>query len=379
MATPNTPQKARSERQRNHADKGLVSATVQSPLSAESGEQATDRLPFEHSLRRGIAALLPQGSRVLLAVSGGPDSVALLIGWSKLAAERDDQLHVAHLDHRLRPDSAEDAQFVEALTQQLGITCHLALADSALAEQAGRSLEEAARHARYQFLTETARSLGAAAVATGHHADDQAETVLHAILRGTGIHGLAGMPRERALGPTLRLIRPMLGIRRHQIEEYLSVLDQPTRTDDSNSDRRFTRNRLRADLLPHLRQTYNPRVDDALLRLARLAEDSSRLLRRQADELLQQATISADDREALLRVEILAMADPLLAAEAVRLLAEQQCWPRAQLGYAELERIVSLIHGPPRAACDLAGGYRAERVKRPVAALRLSRRSQASC
>ena len=172
---------------------------------------------FLDALATGIDKLVPPRGRVVLAVSGGPDSLALLLGWSKLAGVRGDKIHVAHFDHRLRADSALDVRFARAISDELGLEFHTQAATQSLANQRGSSIEEAARDARYEFLTRVARSAGASHVATAHSADDQVETVLHAILRGTGIHGLAGIPCHRPLGEGIELVRPMLQITRRQV------------------------------------------------------------------------------------------------------------------------------------------------------------------
>ena len=134
-----------------------------------------------------------------------------------------------------------------------------------------RNSEATARTARYAFLQETAERFGARYVVTGHTADDQAETILHRIVRGTGIAGLAGMARVRPLGPAATLIRPLLDFRRLELLAYLTDLGQPFRSDSSNSDTAFTRNRIRCRLLPELAAEYNPGVVASLVRLGRLA------------------------------------------------------------------------------------------------------------
>ncbi len=207
---------------------------------------------------------------VLAAVSGGADSVAMLRALVAVKPPGDGRLVVGHLNHRLREDADADERFVAELSGRLGLECCCGRLEPASLTEAGRGLEAAAREARYRFLRTTAERLGARYVACGHTADDQIETVLHRILRGTGIAGLAGMPAAR-LSEAVTLVRPLLGARRSELLEYLDRIGQPYRQDRSNLDRRFTRNRLRHDLLPHLAEHYNPAVGDALLRLARLA------------------------------------------------------------------------------------------------------------
>ena len=214
---------------------------------------------------------------VVVAVSGGRDSVALLHALHQLRQTADTPpagiLHVAHLNHRLRgSDSEADERFVRQLCEDLSLPLDVQQADVAgRASQAGDGIEAAARDARYEFLREAAGRRGARYLATGHTRDDQVETILHRILRGTGIAGLSGMPSTRPLGEGLTLVRPLLQISREEVDDYIRQQQIAFREDQSNADERFTRNRLRNDLLPKLRAEFNPAVDEALWRLGELA------------------------------------------------------------------------------------------------------------
>lgn len=228
----------------------------------------------QDKVRRALRTLAapPADGLLLVAVSGGADSLALLhILHTLSTAGAAPRLHVATLDHGLRGDTgAADAAFVAATAQAWGlpVTVGRAQLDPALP-----GLEARARAARYTFLAETARAVGAAAVATAHHADDQAETVLLHVLRGSGTHGLAGMAWRAPLpgAPDLTLIRPLLAVCRDEIEAYCAAHDLRPRLDASNADPDASlRNRLRLETLPHLR-TLNPRIDAALGRLAQIA------------------------------------------------------------------------------------------------------------
>lgn len=233
--------------------------------------------------------LLSAGDTVVVGVSGGADSLCLLHLLCQLAPEYDIRLHVGHLDHGIRPESAEDAAFVKALAQAWGLSCTIERADvPALAREQRLALEEAARQARYRFLGELALSLGAHTVAVAHHADDQVETVLMHLLRGSGLAGLRGMrPLTRLgdlrLGETvisgeIRLIRPLLGVSRQEILAYCQARGIPYRFDLSNLDTTFYRNRLRHELLPTL-ETYNPNIRQVLWRTAEVIAADYDLLR----------------------------------------------------------------------------------------------------
>lgn len=215
------------------------------------------------------------GDRILVAVSGGADSVCLLHSLRDLGYE----VEVAHLDHQTREGaSAADASFVAELCEQLGVRLHAeSRAVEAEAEASPLSFEEYARRVRYQFLTEVAEENGCPIIATGHHADDQAETVLMRVLRGTSPGGLAGIPAVRASGKT-RIIRPLIDCTRAEIVAFLDGRGIAHRIDHSNTDTRYLRNRIRHELIPSLTSEYNPRLSDALTRLAEVQRAENELL-----------------------------------------------------------------------------------------------------
>lgn len=281
---------------------------------------------------------------VLVAVSGGADSVALLHGLLSLKSGGEGRLVVGHLNHRLREDADADEQFVAQLASRFGLEfCRGRLEQGSLTG-AGQGLEAAAREARYRFLRTTAERLGARYVACGHTADDQIETVLHRIFRGTGIAGLAGMPAARRLSEAVTLVRPLLSVRRSELLEYLDQIGQAYRHDRSNLDRRFTRNRLRHDLLPHLAEHYNPAVGDALLRLARLAGEVQEVAMRRVGQLKSRAVVESHHRVLLLR-QGLAGEPRYIVRELIQAVWSREAWPRRAMGFDEWELLVRMLLG----------------------------------
>ncbi len=243
-------------------------------------------MPFLSDLRRFIRIhhLIPAGAQVIVGVSGGPDSLALLHALHALAPEQGWHLHAAHLHHGLRDEAEAEAHFVAELAAAWGLGCTIERVNvRAIAQQPGVSLEEAARQARYAFLGNTARRLGASVVAVGHHADDQVETILMHLLRGSGLAGLRGMlpatdlsqlrltalhqPQLRQTLQGIRLIRPLLPFSRQAILDYCQKNHLEPRWDLSNLDTTFFRNRLRHQIIPQLK-AINPNLTTLLTRTA---------------------------------------------------------------------------------------------------------------
>jgi len=207
--------------------------------------------------------LLSPGDKVLAAVSGGADSVALLCLLHALAPTFPLTVIAAHLDHGMRPESPQDAEFVRRLCARLGVPMSERRVDvPLLAGERRRGLEETARDVRREFLLEIACREGCAAVALGHHRDDQAETVIFRLLRGSALPGLAAMRPRSSI-----FIRPLLSFSKNQILEYLAVREHSFIEDASNRDPAFARNRIRHQVMPLLRE-FNPRVEEHFSRLS---------------------------------------------------------------------------------------------------------------
>ncbi|PYM07965.1 MAG: tRNA lysidine(34) synthetase TilS [Candidatus Rokuibacteriota bacterium] len=209
-------------------------------------------------------AMLAGGEAVLVAVSGGADSVALLYALQALGAELRLTLSVVHLDHGLRAESADDGAFVEALARARSLPVSV----ERITVAPGGSLEARAREARYAALRRHAARVGAERVALGHTADDQAETVLMRLIEGAGPRGLRGIPPVRGI-----FIRPLIETRRAEIVDALQRAGLAWREDPSNRDPKLLRNRIRHELLPQLAASYNPAIVAALNRAAALTRD----------------------------------------------------------------------------------------------------------
>jgi len=278
---------------------------------------------------------------VVLAVSGGADSMALLRAARtvKSICGGKGRLHVVHVDHRLRgPESTADAQWLARQCELLKTPLTICQGDvRPLAMAQGDGVEAAARDQRYQLLTQTAEQIGARYVVTGHTSDDQVETVLFRLLRGSGLRGISGIRGNRPLSHSVTLVRPLLDCWRRDLVKYLNSLGQPFREDLTNNDTHFTRNRIRLDLLPRLRSDYNKKIDAALLRLAHQAAAATQRIEGEAQQLLARCAMPIDPRSTdalatgteavlILRTAPLARQSELLACEAIRL-----AWRQAHL------------------------------------------------
>ena len=312
--------------------------------------------------------LMLPGDAVVVGVSGGVDSVTMLRALHRLSAEpsRRYRLAVAHLDHGLRDQAAADARFVADLAQTLGLPHFGRNCDvRAHAEATGQGIEQAGRQLRYDFLLQTARRFGAIRVAVGHHADDNAETVLHRVLRGTSLHGLKGIPIRRKLraGEDAELVRPLLECRRSDIERCARRENWTWREDATNADVDYRRNFIRHELLRAIREKFNSRADEALLRLAEQAAEIDAFLASQAQALLTAAAADGQPVEAGFDAKRLASADPAVQACAIRLILEQAGLPMRAVGQRQICDLRDMFSADGPRAMSLGGAFAARREK----------------
>jgi tRNA(Ile)-lysidine synthase len=324
-------------------------------------------LPLEVDLAESWPPARWSDVTVLLAVSGGADSVAMLQAMVRLRRCGPGRLVVGHVNHGLRGTASDgDEAFVVELCRGLQLPCEIErLALDRGSVQGGDGREAVARRGRYERLTAIASRCGARYLVTAHTADDQAETIVHHILRGTGLTGLAGMPRCRVLSPAVTLIRPLLGVRRTAIRDYLRSIEQPFRDDASNNDRRLTRNAIRHELLPHLQQRYNSQVVEALVRLGTLAGESQAVIDREVCRLVDQAMTADQDGAVTIVRQPFADQPRQLVREVLMAAWRNQEWPRQAMGFVQWETLASMLIDPPcpPRVRTLPDGIRVERLE----------------
>jgi len=318
------------------------------------GDLYSEIASFIHS-----AGLLSGRTRIVVAVSGGADSLCLLDCLTHMGLDP----VVAHLDHRLRSDSAADGEYVRQVCDRYHVPFVLGREDVHAQVRRGSSLEETARRVRYRFLGEVCRTRGIDTVAVGHTQDDQVETVLMHFLRGAGPDGLRGMAPVATLGPWLgekleglRLIRPLLGTTREQTRGHCLWVGLEPREDATNVDRRYLRNRVRHELIPIL-ESYNPNFRLSLIRLAKIMTGHREMVAPMVESAWRR--IVARPEANALRIDrgSLLAESPAIQRELLRMAHRSLARPNAELGFEGVERLLSWMGSGAHGALGLPGSF----------------------
>ena len=301
--------------------------------------------------------MLPQGARVLCAVSGGADSICLLHLLHAMSAEGDFTVAAAHYHHGMRGAAADsDAAFVEAFCKERNIPCVIEQGDVyGEAERRGLGVEETGRQLRYEFLRRTAAELGCDRIATAHNADDNLETLLLHLVRGAGLHGLAGIPPRRG-----DIVRPLLTTSRADIEAYLEEHKLSHVEDCTNSDDSYARNRIRHQVVPVLRQ-LNPRLTESAAETMGYLRADNDFLNAQAAAACSHARWAEDDL--VIEARYIAELPSAIAPRAARRMLEMMGDGNTDCSAAHLKAIVDLAAGDdPSAVAFLPNGRLVQRV-----------------
>jgi len=310
---------------------------------------------FKETLKK--YKMLDAPRRVGVATSGGSDSVALLLLFDRFKNDLGVKLVVLHFDHALRETSVRDRDFVENLADRLGLEFVWTRKNvKSEAEQKKLSVEEAARRSRYKWFDELVDAGSMDCVATGHNMDDQAETVIYRVLRGTGPDGLAAI---EPIGMDGRVIRPLLGIRKQLLEQYVRARGYSFVVDETNFAVSFVRNRIRREIVPIFEQ-INPRAVESLARLAEIGFELKKWLKKKSDEMLDACVVRGDEDTLLLdRNKILAL-DEFEQICMLRRALERVVGDPFGYAYQDYKKVVELIVNSDSFSWDVGRGVKVE-------------------
>jgi tRNA(Ile)-lysidine synthase len=334
-------------------------ATSRSPRGLATARPNPRDATLEHAAGRLLTArrLLPEAGPLLVGVSGGPDSMGLL---HLLAAHRErtglpaEGLHVAHVNHRLRgADSDTDAAFVRGTAGALGLPFSEASVEPGVGEERARAL-------RYGALAAMAAAAGASRLAVAHTADDQAETILFRLVRGAGLRGLSGM-RSRGRVHGLEVVRPLLTSTREQVLDYLRRHGVAYRLDATNESLDPSRNFLRHEVLPRLRERLNPAVRDALLRSGALMAEADAYLEARARRAFPRVLRSREPGKITLDAGALLLYPKVLQKYLFRCALRELNGEVLDLSASHIEALLSLLRSTTGSSADIPGGVRARR------------------
>ncbi|MBD0336359.1 MAG: tRNA lysidine(34) synthetase TilS [Cyanobacteria bacterium Co-bin13] len=306
--------------------------------------------------------LIPAEARLLVAVSGGQDSLCLLKLMADLQPKWRWQVAAVHCDHRWRPDSAENAAFVVDLAQRWGISCRVVRAETVPGSEA------AARHWRYEVFEALALEQGCTHVVTGHTATDRAETLLYNLIRGSGADGMQALTWVRSLSPAhpeISLVRPLLEVTRAETADFCQAFDIPIWEDSTNQDRAYARNRLRLDVMPYLRDHFNPNVERTLAQTAEILAAEVEFLDQLAEALYRQVMLCPSPGEAW-RIRRSPLKTIPLALQRRVLRRVLQEILSVQVTFEQVEKLVGLIDAPQRSQSDPFPGGAIARVEKDL-------------
>ena len=316
---------------------------------------------MEHLLTNArIARWLHQG--ILLAVSGGADSTAMLRFFLEMKknAAPDSSIAVAHINHGLRSmESDDDADFVEKLASRFGLPFFSTkITPESWENDDSGSFEAAARNLRYNFLVSTAQTNGLRHIALAHTRNDQAETIMHRIIRGTGIAGLSGIPEVRKINDAVSLVRPFLRTERKKILEYLAALGQDFRHDSSNDTTRWTRNKIRLEILPAIRKSINPSVDDSLVRLGMQASELHGIIDDMLDSLYEDIVTESDLNSAVVECTRIKTLPEYITRALLLRIWKTKNWPLRHVGHEHWCQVAAMLRETNHASktVSLPGG-----------------------
>ncbi|HBN76193.1 MAG TPA: tRNA lysidine(34) synthetase TilS [Planctomycetaceae bacterium] len=317
-------------------------------------------LVFEKKLLHSIRQRNHGSGKLLLAVSGGADSVAMLRAMAVIESTADFSIDVAHFNHRVRNDAVSDQEWVGELSDMLGLTfwTNSVMETDDLPDHVQND-EASLRKMRYQFLIETAQAAGCQSICVAHHAEDQVETVLHHLIRGTSLRGMQGIPDNRVMDSGIVLRRPLLNFSRQEILDYLQELGQDFRHDVTNDDQNYTRNRIRQELIPLL-QSYNANFSEHLIGLTNQIAEAHAFHLELVRAAIELATLSNQANHVRILVEPILDLPEFLQREFFVELWSQKNWPRQKMTTDDWTNLSDMLN-QTEGRLNLSAGMTAER------------------
>ena len=317
------------------------------------------------------SGLIERDTFIILGLSGGPDSLCLLHAMLQIGDAYNLSIVPVHVNHKLRAAADAEAEHVARMCNRFGLECNMFEADcNEMAKDYGISTEEAGRLIRYDVFDEVANEIhekGVEAerifIAVAHNADDQSETVLFRLLRGTGVHGLSGIPEYRSSDEGYAIIRPLLRVTREEIEAYIKANNLKPNIDESNAGTDYTRNKIRNELIPYLEKNYNPNIKQALRRYAEIADGDDGIMNDIAYSECEE-TLMVNQDENVVTLDVAALVDnpPAINRRVVGVVLKS-LRIESSASYELVQAILKMLYSDnPSAVMDLPGGYKAIRV-----------------
>lgn len=301
--------------------------------------------------------MLGKGDKVVIGISGGPDSVALGHILSNLQQKYKLTLHLAHLNHLLREEAKQEAAFVQELAETLNLPVTIEEIDVARDTSKNFSLEQKARKVRYEFLIRVAKGISATKIALAHHLDDNLETIMMWLIRGCGAEGFGGIPPVRKIAPHLCVIRPLINITKQEIEDYLKLHNLSFKIDSSNLEKDYLRNKIRLKLLPKLAE-YNPNIKQALTKLSLLWEVDNEYLNLLSTKAKEKVVLE----DGGIDLKEFSKEHQAIQSRILRQIIEEVKGNLEGIAFSHIEAILNLIKdGPSQGSLDLPANIKVER------------------
>ncbi|WXR60637.1 tRNA lysidine(34) synthetase TilS [Peptostreptococcaceae bacterium AGR-M142] len=300
--------------------------------------------------------LIDRNDKIIIALSGGPDSVALLHALNSLKEELEIKLYAAHLNHQIRGIEAQkDALYTMKICEELGITCFVSSKDAIkYSKEHKMSLEEGARKLRYDMFFELKEKLNANKIAIAHNKDDQSETFLMRVIRGSGLDGLKGIRYKRDDG----IIRPLLDVDRKSIEKYCGEFELNPRIDKTNLENIYTRNKIRLDLIPYIEEHFNSNLKSNISRLCNMLYEDSNYINKNAKEYFDKIKIE-DDSKIKFKINDIKTLDYSIKSRVFRLALQKFIVDLKGIEYIHIENIIKLLNGEKGQLIDIKKGVKA--------------------